>query len=352
MTNQSILLKRYVLPFMVLGVLFATVEHLVKLGSSDPVAFWPLIARTIVFVAFISTSIGVFDIAMKHHFNQRSFLYLVFLKALSYTLMLSFWLSIINGFWEMIANQRTFWGGVHHYLNDPMYFINMISIFGFLLIFSSLVQINSLHRKGELFNFVTGRYHQPVEVDRIFAFVDLKGSTSIAEQLGHYQFGLFLKDYYSDLTEPIRNTRAEIYQYVGDEIILTWPPALGIKDHNAVRCIIDMQKVIEERRDYYTKRYGYIPQFRTGMHSGRVLIIWVGELKKEILYIGDVMNTTARIQEDCKRLNQEFLVSEEIVDQLNSFSEVKIDFQEQTVPRGKEKAVRLYSVVRDPAAVL
>ena len=337
---------------MVVGLLFATVEYLVTFGSSDPRAFWPLIVRTIVFVAFMSTSIGVFDIAMKHHFNQRSFLYLVFLKALSYTLMLSFWLGIINGFWEMIANQRTFWGGVHHYLNDPMYFINMISIFGFLLIFSSLVQINSLHRKGELFNFVTGRYHQPVEADRIFAFVDLKGSTSIAEKLGHYQFGLFLKDYYSDLTEPIRNTKAEIYQYVGDEVILTWPPALGIKDHNAVRCIIDMQKVIEERRDYYTKRYGYIPQFRTGMHSGRVLITWVGEVKKEILYIGDVMNTTARIQEDCKRLKQDFLVSEEIVDGLNSFSEVKIDFQEQTVPRGKEKVIRLYAVERHPDAII
>jgi len=336
---------------MVLGVLFATVEYLVKLGS-DPQAFWPLIIRTIVFVAFMSTSIGVFDIAMKHHFNQRSFLYLVFLKALSYTLMISFWLCIINGFWQMIANQRTFWGGVSHYLNDPMYFINMISIFGGLLIFSSLIQINSLHRKGELFNFVTGRYHQPVEVDRIFAFVDLKGSTSIAEKLGHYQFGLFLKDYYSDLTEPIRNTKAEISQYVGDEIILCWPPALGAKNHNAVRCIIEMQKVIEDRRDYYTKRYGHIPQFRTGMHSGRVLITWVGEVKKEILYIGDVMNTTARIQEDCKRLKQDFLVSEEIVDGLNSFSEVKIDFQEQTVPRGKEKDIRLYAVERHPDAII
>jgi adenylate cyclase len=228
----------------------------------------------------------------------------------------------------------------------------MISIFCAILIFSALVQINSLHRKGELFNFVTGRYHQPVEADRIFAFVDLKGSTSIAEKLGHYQFGLFLKDYYSDLTEPIRNTKAEIYQYVGDEVILTWPPALGRKNHNAVRCIIEMQKVIEERQDYYAKRYGYIPQFRTGMHSGRVLITWVGEVKKEILYIGDVMNTTARIQEDCKRLKQDFLVSEEIVDDLNSFSEVKIDFQEQTVPRGKEKAILLYSVVKNPDAVL
>jgi adenylate cyclase len=337
---------------MVVGVLFATVEYLIKLGSNDPQDFWPLILRTMVFVAFMSTSIGVFEIAMKHHFNQRSFLYLVFLKAFSYTLMLSFWLFIINGFWEMTTNQLTFWGGVHHYLNDPMYFINMISIFVVLLIFSSLVQINSLHRKGELFNFVTGRYHQPVEVDRIFAFVDLKGSTSIAEKLGHYQFGLFLKDYYSDLTEPIRNTKAEIYQYVGDEVILTWPPALGTKNNNAVRCIIEMQKVIEARRDYYTKQYGYIPQFRTGMHLGRVLITWVGELKKEILYIGDVMNTTARIQEDCKRLKQDFLVSEEIVDGLNSFSEVKIDFQEQTVPRGKEKAVRLYSVVKHPDAVL
>jgi adenylate cyclase len=84
-----------------------------------------------------------------------------------------------------------------------------------------LREIDSLHRKGELLNFVLGRYNTPREVDRIFCFIDLKSSNSIPEKIGHARYAMFLKDYYYDITEPLRNTKADIYQYIGDEIILS-----------------------------------------------------------------------------------------------------------------------------------
>ena len=225
-----------------------------------------------------------------------------------------------------------------------MYLINFSTIFGFILIYSSLVQINSLHRKGELLNFITGHYHQPREVEKIFAFIDLKGSTTMAETLGHQKFGHFLKDYYADITEPIRTTKAEIYQYVGDEIILSWELSTELEKNNAILCILGIQQVINNRRNSYQSRYGYVPKFRSTMHLGKVLVTWVGELKKEIVYIGDVMNTTARMQEDCKRLNRDFLVSKEIAESINGSPEVSVEFLETTVHRGKEKPVTLYAV--------
>lgn len=352
MTLRSVL-KRYVLPFVIIGQFYALIEYLISLGTTTPESFWLLVLRVFIVSVLLGTSIGLFDLGTRHHFTKRPFLYLVFLKAISYTLILSFWLIIGNGLWEVYANpQITFIEGTLIYINQPIYIINLTTIFGAILIFSSLAQINSLHRKGELLNFVTGRYHQPVEVERIFAFIDLIGSTTIAENLGNQKFGLFLKDYYSDITEPIRKTRAEIYQYVGDEIVLSWTPAAGLEDGNVINCIMGMAQTISDKSSYYESHYGYIPKFRSGVHLGRVLVTWVGELKKEILYIGDVMNTAKRIQEDCKRLHQDLLFSEEIAHGLHKLPGMTIQFMEQAIPRGKEKPVKLYTVMKDSIATM
>ena len=91
-------------------------------------------------------------------------------------------------------------------------------------------------------------------------------------------------------------------------------------------------------------KYGVCPDFKAGMHGGDVIVTWVGELKKEIVYIGDVLNTTARIREDCKRLSKEFLISENIRKRLSGLMKISVSFVEETIPRGKEKAIKLYSL--------
>src|SRR4030095_15480535 len=194
-----------------------------------------------------------------------------------------------------------------------MYLINLSTIFLSVVVAVGFGQINNLHKKGELLNYVLGRYHRPREVDRIFCFIDLKNSTSIAEKLGHLKFAMFLRDYYSDISEALRRTAAQVYQYVGDEIVLSWSFADGLRDNNLFNCFFFMKKNMEGAKQKYIDRYGVNPEFRAGLHGGKVIVTWVGELKKEIVYIGDTLNTTSRIQEDCKRLQKDFLVSEDIL---------------------------------------
>jgi len=207
-------------------------------------------------------------------------------------------------------------------------------------------QINRLHRSWELFNFIIGRYHSPKEVNRIFCFIDLKGSTTIAEKLGHIKFANFLKDYYSDITQALQKTKAQIYQYVGDEIVLSWSSESGLKDKRMINCFFLMKSLIEIKKEDYMSKYGFYPQFRAGLHGGNVTVTWVGELKKEIVYIGDVLNTTSRMQEDCKRLSKDFLISGDLLEQVKNTSGIKTTFVESIVPRGKEKSIRLFSIER------
>lgn len=67
-------------------------------------------------------------------------------------------------------------------------------------------------------------------------------------------------------------------------------------------------------------------------------------MKKEIVYIGDTVNTASRIQEDCKRLEKEFLVSEDILKHIHSLGATQATFLEETIPRGRVKPVKLYSL--------
>ena len=333
-------LKQYLLVANSLAVVSAIGEYLVRFDTTDPQALLPLFARSFVIATLIALSLAIFDFLLRPIFQQRTFGFLVLTRSLAYTLIVVFWLTVVNGSWQVIVSNVSFIKGVENYVTDPSFPINLISIFVFLSIALTVFQINSLHRKGELLSFIMGRYHRPQEVNRTFLFLDLKNSTGIAEKLGHYQFGLFLKDFYADVTMAIWATKAEIYQYVGDEVILAWP--IDSKGSNQViRCLELIHQTIEEKQQTYLRKYSYIPEFRAAAHGGRVLVTWVGEIKKDIVYVGDVLNTTARILEDCKRLNFDFLLSEQVAEQLNGSL---LEFREETIPRGKEKSIKLYSL--------
>jgi adenylate cyclase len=153
-----------------------------------------------------------------------------------------------------------------------------------------------------------------------------------------------LKDFFADITHPIIENKGEIYQYVGDEIVLSWSFKDGLKNKNVIQCCFLMREILEKLKSTYIERYGVYPEFRAGLHGGQVIVTWIGELKKEIVYIGDVVNTTARIREDCKRLEKDILISQDLLNSIEDLSGIKAVFVEETIPRGKAKSVRLYSL--------
>ena len=341
-------IKNSVLNYFIIGAfmasMFAIIEYVIKLDTDYPEKFFPLIVRALLIGGFIAGTIPIFRMLLQDHFNKKPFLYLVIAKSIFYTVSATFWLVLANGIWFAINGGLPFSEELILYLKDDMYLINLLSIFFGVIVIVSAIQINSLHRSGELLNFVLGRYHKPREIERIFCFIDLKSSTTIAEKLGHFGYANFLKDYYSDITEALRKTNAQIYQYIGDEVVLSWSFKSGLKDNNAIKCFFKMRQIINGVKQKYITKYGVYPEFKAGLHGGKVIVTWVGELKKEIVYIGDVLNTTARIQEDCKRLDKDFLISENLLDRVAGLENVKASFVEETIPRGKEEKVKLYSL--------
>jgi adenylate cyclase len=216
-----------------------------------------------------------------------------------------------------------------------------LGIIAFLLFF---VQLDRLLGPGLLLGYVTGRYHRPREEPRVFMFLDLKGSTTLAEEMDARQYFSFLYEYFAEMSEAILETNADIYQYVGDEVVLTWTVKSGIEEANCVRVFFLIEALIQAHREHFLSEYGVMPEFKAAVHAGDVITAQIGDIKREIVYNGDVLNTTARIQATCNQLGHKLLASEELVQRLTLGPEYTVRSLGPVPLRGKGEAVNLYAV--------
>jgi len=193
-------------------------------------------------------------------------------------------------------------------------------------------------------NFITGKYHQPKIEKRIFMFLDMKSSTTIAETLGHIKYFKLLDAYYNMMSDPIINSLGEVYQYIGDEIVISWKTDNGLHQANCIKCFFDIRDHLHSQREALAQEYGFDIAFKAGIHFGEVTIGEIGALKKEIVFTGDVLNTTARIQNLCKELKSDLLISG-VIKELLPPSTYHYSSKGEIELKGKNKKEELFGVV-------
>lgn len=212
------------------------------------------------------------------------------------------------------------------------------------LIINSFNQINQKFGPGVFYKLLLGKYYRPKEEEKIFMFVDMKSSTTYAERLGHIKFSEVIQDCFFDLTDVVRRYKANIYKYVGDEVILFWDLNDGLEEANCIKTFFAFQQAITKKSDYYQERYGFIPEFKAGINVGLTTVAEVGEIKKEIEHHGDILNTAARIESLCNKYSKQLLASESIVEKLDKDSKLRIESQGSILLKGKEHEVKIYSI--------
>jgi adenylate cyclase len=205
-------------------------------------------------------------------------------------------------------------------------------------------EISEYMGHGVLVKFLTGRYHSPKEETRIFMFSDMKASTRIAEQLGHSRYFDLLEAYFQDLSRGVMSNAGEIYQYVGDEIVVSWPVESGLRNNNCVNCYFAMKADLMAKSEWYREEYGVAPDFKAGLHIGSVTTGEIGALKKEIIFTGDTLNATARIQGLCNQLEVDLLISGDLLSQLQLDTRVEVESLGPCELRGKTKRVELHTI--------
>ena len=314
-----------------IGFLF---EIYIRKTSSFYVLQGPICGAFIGFLLF-TLEYFIFD-----RISKLSFRINVVIKTIFYSLsvILAFVVS------DLITDDSTvIFHDVEAYLL-PLFPYIMISV----MLFVVIININRLLGQNALLRLFFGKYHAPVIEKRIFMFLDVTGSTSIAEEIGDKQFHYFLNDFFFDLTRPVIESRGEIYKYVGDEVIITWDIKQGLKDDRCINCFFLIEDKIQKRHEFYEKKYGIVPKFSAGLHSGEVVVGELGHYKREIAFLGDVVNTTSRIQAECKKQSQSLIISETLKSEfskktLDAFHFINLGL---ITLRGKKNEVNLYGTSR------
>ena len=232
---------------------------------------------------FIGGSILVFKLS--DNLRSKSYWYYMlinFLFFLGFILILNTLVPYLFYYREEISNaEHPFLKALDLLVLSPYAIRNVVT---WMIIAWFTIQGLNIYEKyapTTIISMFLGRYHRPNEVERIFMFLDLSNSTTIAEKLGHIKFFNLLKDFFSDMTDPILNSQGEIYQYVGDEIVISWPIRRSIIKHTQpIACFFRIEKSIQERSDYYMKEYELIPVFKAAVHKGHVVVGEMGAIKK------------------------------------------------------------------------
>ena len=325
----------YTLIAAVLGALYAHFTAVLEGGPVFTFARMPRGAMTGSVIASVLTSFEVFVLEepLGAPLRQASFAVHVTVKTAIYLIVILFALAL-GARLLPAPSEPGIQGG------DVLFSLAASFVFIFML------DVNRLLGQNVLLNFITGRYHQPRLEERVFLFLDMVGSTGIAERLGALAFHRLVDRFIIDLTGPIVAARGEIHRYIGDELIATWKLEEGIADARCVAACFAAMDQLARLAPAYRREFGAAVNFRAGLHCGPVVTGEMGSVKREIVFLGDTVNTTARIEEFCKRTRERVIASADLIDRLELPPGVAKRSLGDLRLRGKESDVALYALTK------
>ena len=348
-----------VIPFGVLWFIFSLVYCMLERGILGDLEHYPSTGNQYKFAANIlaipiaglmmGLITGILEIGyFSKWFMKRSFARKVLFKSFLYLIIAIIFL-VVTLLMNALYTHRE-----HTFENlvSPVWaFFTDYAAVGLMLYIAAVILITQFYTEfsqsigpGTLRNFFLGKYHHPVEEERIFMFLDMKSSTTIAENLGHVKYFEMLKEYFFDLSVGVIDYAGTIYQYAGDEMIVCWKLKDGLKNNNSIECFFAMKRALKNQEGKYNSKFGILPTFKAGLHYGMVTAGEIGSLKKEIIFTGDVLNTSARIQGLCNHFNADLLVSEDLAKLLHLPATYEIRSVGENLLKGRSKKMEIFSI--------
>ncbi|MEJ0103981.1 MAG: adenylate/guanylate cyclase domain-containing protein [Bacteroidota bacterium] len=350
-----------IIPFGLIWLIFSVVYTLLERGILGDLIYYPATGNPYnftqnIFITPVSALImglltGTIEILYFNKlFIQKSFTKKIVYKSIIYLAIIIFFLLITS----LIANSidqhttifnRKVWNKAWAFFSDYAFLSVGVYMAAIIVISQFYIEVSENIGHGVLTNFFTGKYHRPTEEERIFMFLDMKSSTTIAEHLGHVKYFEMLREYYSDLSDPIIQYSGEIYQYVGDEIIVSWTLKSGSASNSCIQCFFAIKAAIKKQSGKYNERFGILPEFKAAFHLGKVTTGEIGVIKKEIIFTGDTLNTTARIQGLCNEYKVDILISGDLRKKLNPGSQFQIKSLGESELRGRGEKIELFTIL-------
>jgi adenylate cyclase len=172
----------------------------------------------------------------------------------------------------------------------------------------------------------------------------LQEPAPLAERLGPVAVNRFLDRVFQLASDPVDDHDGEVYQYVGDEMVITWKAKQGHVSAQPLACYFAIERALENAAAEFTREFGSVPSLRGALHAGSVITGEVGGSRRAIVFHGDVMNTTSRLENATRELGRPFLVSEDALIRLDCKDAYQaVDLGPQQL-RGRAAPLRVYAI--------
>ncbi len=190
-----------------------------------------------------------------------------------------------------------------------------------------------------------------VEKDVTILFSDIRGFSSISEQMPTQRVSEFLRAYFTPMTRVVIENSGTLDKFIGDAVMAFWNAPLNTPDHQimAVRAAMAMLKEIDVLNVMFKKRFGFTLRVGVGLNAGKVT---VGNMGSEDLFdytiIGDSVNLASRIEGLTKTYGLPLLVSDTIRDaSVKMDNRLDVEFLEvdRVRVKGKDNSVTIHTVL-------
>ena len=154
--------------------------------------------------------------------------------------------------------------------------------------------------------------------DVVILFSDIRGFTTVAEQLGPEQLITCLNDYLGHMTRCVDMFGGLVDKFIGDAVmaVFSLPTPQPDDAERAVQAALTMRDELER---FNRGLPSDVPPLAIGLglHRGAVLAGLIGSpQKRSYTVIGDAVNTASRLKSMTKHLGASILVSQDVIQQL------------------------------------
>jgi class 3 adenylate cyclase len=216
--------------------------------------------------------------------------------------------------------------------------------FAITLVFGAITEAGRLIGGPLLASVALGTYHRPAREELIVMFLDIAGSTALAEEMGELRVQDMFTRFFFDIDEPISDHVGRVHAYVGDEVIVTWPMTGDpVRNARCLTCFFAIEAKMASLAVDYAREFGVVPRFRAGLHAGPVIVSECGSTKRQLAYFGDTMNVAARLCEYCKAVDQCLIVSGDLLRQVTVAADLRVGDGENIALRGRQQRIEAHS---------
>jgi adenylate cyclase len=154
---------------------------------------------------------------------------------------------------------------------------------------------------------------EPKKTEITVMFSDIRGFTTISENLDAQDLALFLNQYLSDMTGLVFEYQGTLDKYIGDAVMAFWGAPFEVDDHAISACnsaLKMMQRVREMQREWQAQGKPQL-DIGIGLNSG---VASVGNMGSELRYgytaLGDTVNLSSRLEGLNKDYGTHIIVNE------------------------------------------